>query len=408
MNPTNYLLIGGGLASYEAIKSIRTKDKSGSITLVTSEPHLPYDRPPLTKEYVRGEKPKEELGYAPPTFYQENKVATLLGVRAEKLDPATSTVALSNGDSVRYEKLFIATGGNPVKLDVPGANKKGIHYLRTQDDSDAIIAEAKPGKRAIIIGAGFIGLELAASLRQRDVDVTVVEVAPKVWARFAAAGLADFVETYSLNKGVKFHTNDAIAAFDGRTKVSSVRTKAGLELPCDFVVVAIGIRPNVELAESAGLPTSNGIVVDEFLATANPNIYAGGDVANYLDPVFKKRRRVEHWGHAEYCGQVAGANMAGAKVKYDLVTYVFSHIFDLDLEFAGDESEHDQALIRGKLSANSFMVLYLKGGKLRAYFSINTSQDDFPFLQMLMRSGKDLSKHLKELQDPAVPVKKLL
>ncbi len=408
MKSTKYLLIGGGLASSQAAKQLRAKDSDGGITLVGQERRVPYDRPPLSKEFLRGEKSVQNLLFDPESYYHEQRIDLVLGVTVSRLDPSTKTATLADGESLSFEKALIATGGRPVTLDIPGSTLPGVHYLRTLDDSAAIAAEADRGKRAVIIGGGFIGMELAASLTQRGVQVTVIEPRPHIWARFTDATLAGFFQDHCTGKGVTFKTNEAATEIRGKDRASSVLTRSGQELPCDFVCVGIGILPNVELAQQAGLAVDNGIVVNEYLQTSHPDLYAAGDVANYPDPFFGKRRRVEHWGHAEFCGELAGQNMAGARNPYDLLTYVWSDIFDLHLEFAGDESEHDRILLRGRMEDRSFTVLYLKQQALRAYFAINASAKDLPLLQRLIRQKRDLSGKEAQLQDPAVPIKSLL
>ena len=283
-----------------------------------------------------------------------------------------------------------------------------MHYLRTLEDSAAIATWAGQGKRAVVIGAGFIGMEVAASLTQRGVHVTVIEAQPHIWPRFVDAALAVTFQNFCTAKGVAFHTNDTVLEVRGAGRVSSVKTQSGKEFPCDLVCIGAGIVPNVELAQQAGLAVDNGIVVNEYLQSSHPDIYAAGDVANYPDPFFNKRRRVEHWGHAEYCGQLAGQNMAGGQSPYGLLTYVWSDIFDLHLEFAGDESEHDQILLRGQVQEMAFTALYLKEKVLKAYFAINTSAKEFPSLQRLIKHKKDLTGKEAQLQDPSVPIKSLL
>ena len=408
MKSTKYLLIGAGLASSQAAKQLRENDPHGAITLVGQEPYVPYDRPPLSKEFLRGEKPREALFFDPEQYFHDQGVNLALGIAVERLDPSTKTALLANEETFAFEKALISTGGRPVRLKLPGSDLPGVFYLRTLDDAAALAAEAGPGKRAVIIGAGFIGMEVAASLTQRGVQVTVIEAQPHIWPRFTDSSLAGFFQNYCTQRGVTFHTNDTVAEIRGRGRPSSVATRAGKALPCDFVCIAVGIVPNVELAQQAGLPIANGIVVNEFLQTSHPDIYAAGDVANYFDPLFGKRRRVEHWGHAEYCGQLAGQNMAGARNQYDLLTYVWSDIFDLHLEFAGDESEHDQVLLRGRFEENAFTVLYLKNHVLRAYFAINTGSREFPVLQTLIRRRKDVTGREAQLQDPAFAIKALL
>ncbi len=402
-----YLLIGGGLASSEAVKQIRALDETGSIVLVSEEPHLPYDRPPLTKEYLRGETERDSLLYADARFFEEGRIQTVLGVRVESLDLAAKAASLSNGNTVSFEKALIATGGRPIRLPLSGEDKEGVHYLRTMDDAEAIGGEARSGKRAVLIGAGFIGLEAAASLTQRGVHVTVIESLPHIWPRFADEALAAHFQDYCEARGVTFLVNDSVGRIEGGARASSVVTSSGREVPCDLICVAVGIRPNVELAEAAGLAVDNGVTVDEGMRTSHPDVYAAGDIVNYPDPVFG-RRRVEHWGHAEYGGQVAGKNMAGGDAKYDLLSYVWSDIFDLHLEFAGDESEHDSTVVRGSMEQGSFTVLYLKDGLLRAYFAVNTEAREFPVFQRLIRRKKDLSGLIDQLQDTSVNLRGLL
>jgi len=408
MKSSKYLLVGGGLASGQAAKQLRERDPHGSIILVGEEPYVPYDRPPLSKEFLRREKPRDALFFDPEQYFRDQGVDLILGERVQRLEPATKIALLASGETIAFEKVLLATGGRPVRLKLPGGDLPGVHYLRTLDDSAAIAAEAGPGKRAVLIGAGFIGMEVAASLTQQGVQVTVIEAQPHIWARFADATLAGFFQDYCTQRGVTFHTSDTVTEIRGKGRPSSVLTRSGKELPCDFVCIGVGIVPNVELAQQAGLRVDNGIVVNEFLQSSHPDIYAAGDVANYFDPVVGKRRRVEHWGHAEYCGQLAGQNMAGAGTPYDLLTYVWSDIFDLHLEFAGDESEHDQVLLRGRFQEKSFTVLYLKGRVLTAYFAVNTSSKEFPALQRLTRLKKDLTGKEALLQDPTFAIKGLL
>lgn len=408
MESTKYLLIGGGLASSQAAKQLRERDGQGAITLVGEEPYVPYDRPPLSKEFLRGEKPRDELFFDPEQYFHDHDVSLVLGVAVQQLNLADKTAILANGEAIRFEKALIATGGRPVHLKLPGGDLPGVHYLRTLDDSAAIATEAGRGRRAVFIGAGFIGMEVAASLTRRGVYVTVIEAQPYIWARFTDATLAGFFQDYCTQRGVTFHTDEMVTEIRGQDRPSSVVTRSGKELPCDFVCVGVGIVPNVELAYQAGLTVDNGVVVNEYLQSSHPDIYAAGDVANYRDPVFAKRRRVEHWGHAEYCGQLAGQNMAGANNTYDLVTYVWSDIFDLHLEFAGDETEHDRVLLRGRFEDKSFTVLYLKRHVLTAYFAVNASSKEFPILQRLIRHKRDLTGKELQLQDPTYAIKGLL
>ena len=400
MRTTKYLLIGGGLASSQAAKILAAKDPGAPVTLVCGEPHLPYDRPPLSKEFLRGEKTRDELTYDPASFFHENNIAVLLGESVVKLDPNAKTATLESGETIHFEKALIATGGAPIRLTLPGSSLEGIHYLRRVDDALAIRAEAAPGKRAVVVGAGFIGMELAASLTRLGARVTVIEALPQIWARFLDATLAAHIRSYYEKKGISFLTGESVREFKGDTRVRKVVTNSGREIECDVVCVGVGIRPEVGIAQEAGLAVQNGIVVNERLQTSHPDIFAAGDAANYPDPIFGKRRRVEHWGFAEYTGQVAGLNMAGVEQTYDLLSYAWSDIFDLHIEFAGDDSEHDRVLVRGTLDAASFTVLYLKNDVLRAYFAVNTDSREFPALQKLIRQKTPLGGREAELRNP--------
>ena len=408
MESTKYLLIGGGLAASQAAKQLRQLDSQATIMLVSEEPYVPYDRPPLSKEFLRGEKSKDQLYFDTESSLRAQGIDLILGTQVQRVDAGGKVAWFATGGTLKFEKALIATGGRPIRLTIPGANLPGVHYLRTLDDAAAISAHAMKGSRAVFIGAGFIGLEVAASLTQRGVQVTVIEAQPHIWPRFADATLAKVLQDYCATNGVTFRTNEMVMEIHRHDQAFSVTLKSGATLLCNFVCIGVGIVPNVELAQQAGLAVDNGIVVNEYLQTSNPDIYAGGDVANYPDPLFGKRRRVEHWGHAEYCGQLAAQNMAGARNAYDLLTYVWSDIFDLHLEFAGDESEHDQVLTRGRLEDRAFIILFLQQHVLRAYFAINASGKDFPPLQRFIRLKKDLSGKEPLLQDPAVPLKSLL
>lgn len=408
MNPTKYLLIGGGVASHYAAEEIRKKDSRGAITIIGEEPYLPYDRPPLSKEFLRGDKPLADMFFEPEDFYREKDIKVVLKTSVQKLDLQKRSATLSNNDSVIFEKALLATGGSPIKLKLPGADMPGVHYLRNIDDANAIAKEVQPGKRCVIIGAGFIGIEVAATLTQKGASVTVLEAEPRIWSRFTDESMSSYFQNYCTEKGVTFNTSQMAVEIRGGGKPSSVVTKAGKEIPCDFVCIAVGITPNIELAQQAGLEVNNGVVVNDTMQSSNPNVYAAGDICNYPDPIFGRRRRVEHWGHAKYSGQVAGRNMAGAVTKYNMLSYVWSDIFDLHLEFAGNENSHDRVILRGKFEDKSFYALYLKDNVLTAYLSVNTSPKDFPTFQRLIQRKKDLADKDDVLRDPMGDIKSLL
>ena len=404
---TKYLMIGAGLASFHAAKQARKSDPEGSILIVGEQPLPPYDLPPLSKEFLRGEKTTDDIIFESSEILAGQAIELLLGVRVTALDPASHTATLDNGERVRFGKALIATGGRPIELHIPGIELAGVHYLRTAADSESIALAAATGSKALVIGAGFIGLEVAASLRQRGCEVTVVETAPHIWARFADEKLAGFIQDYCSRRGVRFLTSEVVTELKGDLRVEQAVTRSGATLDCDLVVIGIGIVPNVELAQAAGLEVDNGIVVDAQMRTSHPDVYAAGDVVNFPDAAFDKRRRVEHWGHAEYGGQIAGRNMAGGENSYDLLSYVWSDIFDLHIEFAGDESEHEQALMRGSYADGSFMIIYLKGGRATAYFALNTDVREFSMIRRAIRARTDLTGREADLQDKQFNLREL-
>ena len=408
MREVKYLLIGGGLASYHAARQIRAADPEGSILLVSDEPVAPYDRPPLSKEFLTGKKTEAEIVFEPEDKLLGQRIDLALGRRVEGLAPAASMAVLDGNEEVRFERALLATGGRPIQLKVPGWQLSGVHYLRTVADSAGLAADAGRGAAAVVIGGGFIGLEVAASLRQIGLEVTVVEALPFIWARFANPTLSEFVKDYCSERGVRFLTGERLSEFRGDSHVEAVVTASGKVLPCDIAVVGVGIVPNTELAQNAGLTVENGIVVDARMETSAPGIFAAGDVANYFDPVFGKRRRVEHWGHAEYTGQIAGRNMAGESQEYDFLTYVWSDIFDLHLEFAGDESEHEDALLRGNPKDGAFLIMYLKGGVVTAFFAVNMPAREFAVVRQLIRQHKDIRGREADLEDPKFNLRSLL
>ena len=408
MKSTKYLLIGGGLASHNAATRIRQLDPDGSIVMVGRESEPPYNRPPLTKEYMQGKIPRDRVFLETRDYYTQHNIETLLGKSVEQLDAKEKVVTLDDRTQIRFEKALLATGGTPVHLDLRGIQQTNVFYFRTLEDALQVSAEAAPGSRAVIIGAGFIGMELASSLTLRGVEVSVIQKAPQLWSRFTNQKLAQFFQDYCAERGVRFHLSQEVMELQGQGEVSAVELKSGLAIPCDFVCVAVGIQPNVQLAEQAGLKVDNGVVCNEYLQSSDPDIYAAGDILNYPDPYFDTRRRVEHWGQADYTGTLAGGNMAGERKKYDLLTYVWSDIFDLHLEFGGDEREYDRMLIRGRLGGESFTVIYLKNDVMTAYFAINAIKVDYEILGKIIESRRNLKGNEEHLEDPSFDLKNLL
>lgn len=409
MRQVKYLLIGGGLASVRAAQQIRLLDPNGPLLLVSDEVFLPYDRPPLSKDYLRGLRSLGDISLQAPADAKALDIEVRLGDGVVELDASARVATLGGGETVQFEKALIATGGRPIQLDLPGADLQGVHYLRTAADADALREAARTARRAVIIGGGFIGLEVAAALTMQGLDVVVLEALPTVWARFGSPELSDYVTGYCTERGVTIRTSTLATEFLGDHKVRGVMTSDGEELECDLICVGVGIRPNVELAEAAGIDVDNGVVVDERMRTSDANIYAAGDLINYPDPhCGGRRRRVEHWGHAEHSGQIAGRNMAGGDERYDLLSYVWSDVFDLHFEFAGDEHDHDQLVVRGSPADGAFMVIYLREGRVTAYVSVNVPAREYSNVRRMIQTGMRMSGREAALADTSVNLKALL
>ena len=409
MKSTKYLLVGGGLAANSAAKALRKSDTDAGIVVVTDEPHLPYNRPPLSKDYLKGKLVRERLFFDPKSFYEENRIEVVLNNSVKKINLEEKIAHLSNDELIRFDKALVATGGCPIRLRITGSDLGGVTYLRTLDDAEVIIRLAKKGQRVVIIGGGFIGLELAASLTSLGMRCDVVELQPRIWSRFAPEQLSFFFQDYCIAKGVRFHFEDKVIGILGKNrKVSRVCLESKRELDCDMVCIGVGIVPNTELATASGLTTENGIVVNAFLRTSHPDIFAAGDVANYIDSVSGKRKRVEHWGHAKFSGQCAAQNMMGNAQKYEFLSYVWSDIFDCRLNFAGDESGYDELVIRGDVDQGSFTLLCLRDHRLTGGFTVNVKGIEFAMVKRLIQERLDLSGKMDKLRDVEFRLKELL
>jgi 3-phenylpropionate/trans-cinnamate dioxygenase ferredoxin reductase subunit len=406
-----YIIAGGGVGALHAAKRMRRNDAEGTILMVSDDVLPPYDLPPLSKDYLRGKKTDTDIVYDSLEKLAEAKIDVQLETRVEKLDRVAHTMHLSSGEDVHYEKAVIATGARPIVLPIAGADLPGVHYLRNVSDSRSIAAEAGEGKRAAIVGGGFIGVETAASLTEMGVHVTVIEALPHIMARVADRELAEFVMGYCTARGVTFRTDALVTEIKGTSRTEKVVLKSGEEIPCDFVCIGIGIRPNVELAAEAGIEIdadTRGIKVNDHMQTSDPDVYAVGDACSYPDPMVGHIRRVEHWGHAEYSGQIAGTNAAGGDIAYDFLSYVWSDIFDHHIEAAGDEANREKAVTRPGKAANAFTILQLDGGgALTSYFAVNGEPREFTTYRRLIRSKKDLRGDINRLEDPEFNVREL-
>ncbi len=374
MKTGGFVIVGAALAGASAAAALREEGFEGEITLVGAEPVMPYNRPPLSKGYLRGHDRFEDQLVNPAEFYAEHRIDLRLGVRAEAVDPTRKVVSLERGDEVAYDRLLVATGGRNRALTTPGSDLSGIFQLRTVEDCDRIRAAAKPGRRAVVIGLGFIGSEVTASLRQMGVEVTAVEGNPVPLARVLGPEVGAVLAGIHREKGVELVLEDHVAAFEGGSAVERVRTKKGRVLPCDFVVAGIGIVPNTEVLAAAGAAVDNGVLVDEHCRTSLPDVYAAGDVANHLHPVFG-RLRVEHWNNGYRQGRAAAHAMAGGARPYDYMHSFWSDQYEHVVEYIGFAATWDRLVFRGDLASRKFLGFYLKDGVVRAAVGLDRGGD---------------------------------
>jgi len=370
-----YLIVGGGLAGGSAVEAIRARDREGRIVLVSDERHLPCDRVPRSKEYLMEKIGRDSLFLQQKEFCEEQRVEVLLGRRVLRLDVDRRTAFLHDGGELEFDRLLLATGGRARRLSIPGNDLPGIHYLRTIDDSEALQTAISKARRAVVIGGGFIGCEIAAACVRKRLDATIIEVGPSLLSAALDSETAQWITEYLARQGIHVLVNERAARFveaDGR--VAGVETKTGTQVLGDFAAVGIGIAPNVELAQEAGLKVENGIVVDERLRADAADVYAAGDVARFYSPVFDKHLRVGHYDVAVKHGAIAGASMAGGDETFAELPYFFSFMFKLRTELWGDPTQRDTVIRRGSLELSEkggFAQFYLNGDRIQAYLSVN-------------------------------------
>ncbi|BCU67883.1 hypothetical protein HS7_13200 [Sulfolobales archaeon HS-7] len=398
MEDFDILIIGSGVAGYHALKELG----NAKVAMVTSDKYLPYDRPPLSKEYMRGEKKREELFFEGEEAYKNVNVKLNTEVKMLRQGEAE----LSTGEVLGFKKAIIATGGTPRRLSLSGGELRGVHYLRSLEDADSIKEDAGKSKNVVIIGGGFIGMEVAASLTSLGLSTTVIEVKPYIWNTFVDERTSKFIQSYFEKKGVKFILNESVKEISGKDKVERVTTEGGKGIDADMVLIAVGIRPNIELAQRSGISTENGIIVNEFLETSMRNVYAAGDVANI--PYMGKRLRIEHWNNAEYTGRLAGKNASGNTEKYDFLSSVWSDIFDMHIESAGETYGYDQEIVRGKMENNSFNLIYVKGGVIVGYLSVNRDFEELNTLNELIKRTVEVKGKEGKIEDEQFNLSSLL
>jgi 3-phenylpropionate/trans-cinnamate dioxygenase ferredoxin reductase subunit len=399
-----FVIVGAGLAGAKAAEALRAEGYDDRIVLIGAESELPYERPPLSKGYLRGESSREKTHALPDDFYSDNDVELRLGTMAAEIRPDTHEVVLQDDSRIPFERALIATGARPRKLDVAGGELPGIHYLRDLDDSDAIAARLEAGGHVAVIGAGWIGAEVAASARQKGLEVTLIEHADVPLERVLGREVGGIYAEIHRDQGVELLTGQGVEAFEGSDRVEAVRLADGRRVECDFVVVGIGVTPCIELAVVAGLSVENGIVTNEHLETSASGIFAAGDVANAWHPFYERRLRVEHWANALNQPATAASAMVGKAAAYDRLPYFFSDQYEVGMEYTGYATEWDQVVFRGDVEAREFIAFWLKDRRVQAGMNVNVWDVTDPIKALIAERDE---VDTDALADPDVPLEAL-
>jgi 3-phenylpropionate/trans-cinnamate dioxygenase ferredoxin reductase subunit len=399
-----FVIVGASLAGAKAAETLRAEGFDGRVVLVGAEQDRPYERPPLSKEYLRGEAESKPFVHEE-SFYAEHEIELRASTRVDSIDPAAGAVGLAGGETLEFDRLLLATGAEPRRLPLPGVEKDGVLSLRTVEDSDAIRARIDAGGRLVSIGAGWVGAEVAASARQRGCEVTLLDAVPLPLERVLGPELGAIYREVHADHGVEFVGGAQVQEIEGAGQVSAVRLADGRRIAADFVVIGVGAAPRVELAEAAGLRIDNGIAVDEQLRTSAPNVYAAGDVAAAHHPFYGTRIRVEHWSNALHQGPAAARSMLDLAVSYDRIPYFFSDQYDVGMEYSGYASAWEEVVFRGDPASREFIAFWLQDGRVHAGMNVNV-WDVSGDIQALIRARRPVDR--ARLIDPEVPLAELL
>ena len=398
-----FVVVGAGHAGGRAVEAMRRAGFDGNIVLAGTESHLPYERPPLSKEVLAKDK---DLGFCltnSKDWYADNKIEVMLGDPVRALDLGRRLIVLDGGREVAYSRLLLATGARVRRLTLAGDDLAGVHYLRSIDEALALRRDLREGAKIVVVGGGFIGLEVAASARGHGCAVTVLESMPALLGRMAAPGIAKFVEELHRRNGVDVRTGVSVTALEGGAGVERVVLADGEALQADAVVVGIGVVPNVELAEAAGIETDNGILVDEFCRTSDRHVYAAGDVTNHYNPLFGKRMRLESWQNAQNQAIAAAKVMCGGGEAFAEVPWLWSDQFDLNLQIAGLATDSDETISRE--GEDGFIKFLRAGGRLLGAIAVNQSRD-MRAARILIAKRPDVPA--ADLADATIPLRKLI
>jgi 3-phenylpropionate/trans-cinnamate dioxygenase ferredoxin reductase subunit len=397
------VIAGAGQAAVQTVDALRRRGYAGQLTVVGDEPWLPYQRPPLSKKYLAGSLERERLLIRPPQFFADHQVAAHLGLRITELEPRERRVRLDDGRVLGYDALVLATGSHPRRLPIPGTDLTGVHYLRTIADSDRIRAECRHGARLVIIGGGYIGLEVAATARELGMEVTVLEMADRVMNRVTGPEVSAFYTAEHTRHGVQIRCNETVRALRGAAgHVHTVLTEQGGEYPADAVVVGVGVAPTDELASAAGLECENGVVTDAHCRTSDQAIWAAGDCASHLNRQYGKHLRLESVDNAFEQGNTVALNLLGTPTPHDKLPWFWSDQFDLKLVIVGVSHGYDTTVMRGDPRTHSFSVCYLRAGELIAIDSINSPKDQMAARKLI---AAHVRPNIAKLADAAIPLK---
>jgi 3-phenylpropionate/trans-cinnamate dioxygenase ferredoxin reductase subunit len=388
-----YAILGGGMVAGYAAKEMAERGLGrGELLIISADSVLPYERPPLSKSFLAGDDSESDILIADDAFYRDHGIDVRPETVVRGVDASTLTLQLEYGDAIRAEQLVIATGARPRRLDVPGGDLPGIYYVRSLDDSRRIRDAYTSAGSAVIIGSGFIGMEVAAVLAQKGAETTILFPGERVWQSFFAPEMSAFFEQYYADRGVRFARGERAARFGGDGRVESVTTASGRTVRSDIVVVGIGVEPVTDVLGGSGLRVEDGVVVDEYLQTEAPGVYAAGDVANYNDVIFQTRRRIEHWDNAVEQGKHVARALLGERVPFVHVPYFFSDVFDLSYEFWGDTTAADDVVYRGDVRTDSFSAWWLRGGRLVAAFLMNRPDEERDLAPRLIEQRAPLTR----------------
>lgn len=404
MSKQSFVIVGASLAGARAAAELRERGFDGDVVLIGAEPERPYERPPLSKDYLRGESERDKAYVHPEDYYREHDIELRTQTEVTAIDPGAGVVTLTGGEEVAFDKLLLTTGAEPRRIPVAGAELEGIHYLRTMAESDVLRGLLHEGARVAVVGAGWIGSEVAASARQKGLDVTLIDPLNVPYETILGEEVGSFYRDVHASHGVRLLLGQGVETFEGQGRLERLLTTAGETVECDFAVVGIGVVPRVELAHDAGIEVDNGVVVDASLTTSAPNVLAAGDVTNAWHPFFNQRIRVEHWANALNQGPAAARAMLGEDVSYDRIPYFFSDQYEVGMEYSGNAPSWDEVVLRGDREGGEFIAFWLQDGRVIAGMNVNV-WDVNDQVQALIRSRRQVDR--AALASPDVSLEEL-